>query len=64
MSSVRMDENRISYHDSFRKVYESIKKDGMTNIWDRYEAQGIAGDPDKRCPIMVHIEMSRKKLGI
>lgn len=22
----------------------------MNNIWDRYEAQGFGGDPDKRCP--------------
>ena len=22
----------------------------MTNIWDRFEAQGFSGDPDKRCP--------------
>ena len=42
-------QNRISYHESVRRVYERIKKDGMTNIWDRYEAQGM-GDPDKRCP--------------
>lgn len=41
---------RISYHDSVRKVYERIKKDNMTNIWDRFEAQGFGGDPDKRCP--------------
>ncbi len=42
--------NRISYHDSVRKVYERIKKDKMTNIWDRFKAQGFGGDPDKRCP--------------
>jgi carbon-monoxide dehydrogenase catalytic subunit len=41
---------RISYHDSVRKVYERIKKDNMTNMWDRFEAQGFGGDPDKRCP--------------
>ena len=40
---------RISYHKSVQTAYERIKKDGMTNIWDRYEAQGM-GDPDKRCP--------------
>lgn len=22
----------------------------MTNVWDRYEAQGFGADPDKRCP--------------
>ncbi len=42
--------NRISYHESVRRVYERIKKDNMNNIWDRYEAQGFGGNPDKRCP--------------
>jgi len=45
-----MDENRISYHESVRKVYERIKSDNMNNIWDRYRAQGLGGDPDQRCP--------------
>ena len=45
-----MEEGRISYHESVRRVYERIKKDGMNNIWDRYEAQGMGGDPDRRCP--------------
>ncbi len=45
-----MEDERISYHKSVRKVYERIKKDGITNIWDRFEAQGFGGDPDKRCP--------------
>lgn len=45
-----MEENRISYHESVRRVYERIKKDNMNNIWDRYEAQGFGGNPDKRCP--------------
>jgi carbon-monoxide dehydrogenase catalytic subunit len=44
-----LDENRISYHESVKKVYQRIKKDNMTNIWDRYEAQGMP-DPDRRCP--------------
>jgi len=44
-----MEGDRISYHESVRKVYQRIKKDGMDNIWDRYEAQGL-GAPDKRCP--------------
>ena len=44
-----MDKKRISYHDSVLKVYERIKKDGLTNIWDRYEAQGMGGNPDQRC---------------
>lgn len=45
-----MEPDRISYHSSVRKVYERIKKDKITNIWDRYEAQGIGNNPDMRCP--------------
>jgi carbon-monoxide dehydrogenase catalytic subunit len=45
-----MDGERISYHQSVRTVYERIKKDGMTNIWDRYQAQGLGDNPDQRCP--------------
>jgi len=45
-----MENERMSYHKSVQKAYERIKKDGMTNIWDRFEAQGFGGDPDKRCP--------------
>ncbi|MGC8816894.1 MAG: anaerobic carbon-monoxide dehydrogenase catalytic subunit [Candidatus Hadarchaeum sp.] len=45
-----MDEKRISYHPSVLRAYERIKRDGITNIWDRYEAQGLGGDPDRRCP--------------
>jgi carbon-monoxide dehydrogenase catalytic subunit len=45
-----MEGNRISYHESVRKVYDRIKKDNLTNIWDRYEAQGLGGNPDQRCP--------------
>ncbi len=45
-----MEGKRISYHKSVQKVYERIKKDGMINIWDRFEAQGMGGNPDKRCP--------------
>lgn len=46
-----MENERISYHESVRKAYfQRIKPDGITNIWDRYEAQGMGGDPDKRCP--------------
>lgn len=43
-----MEGDRISYHESVRKVYDRIKSDNMTNIWDRYEAQGM-GNPDQRC---------------
>ena len=45
-----MKNERISHHESVIRVYEKIKQDGMTNIWDRYEAQGMGGDPDQRCP--------------
>jgi len=45
-----MEENRISYHESVRRAYQRLKEHGMTNIWDRYAAQGLGGDPDKRCP--------------
>ena len=45
-----MEEDRISYHESVRRVFERIKRDGMNNVWDRYEAQGFGGNPDKRCP--------------
>lgn len=36
-----MEEERISYHESVRRVYDRIKKAGMSDIRDRYEAQGI-----------------------
>jgi carbon-monoxide dehydrogenase catalytic subunit len=45
-----MEGERVSYHKSVQKVYERIKKDGMTSIWDRFETQGFGKDPDKRCP--------------
>lgn len=45
-----MDGERVSYHVSVRKIYERLKKDNLTNIWDRYEAQGLGKDPDNRCP--------------
>lgn len=45
-----MEKDRISYHASVRRVYDRIKEDRMNNIWDRYEAQGMGGNPDQRCP--------------
>jgi carbon-monoxide dehydrogenase catalytic subunit len=45
-----MEEDRVSYHESVRSMYEKIKKDKMNNVWDRYQAQGLGGDPDRRCP--------------
>ncbi len=44
-----MDKERISYHESVLKVYERIKRDGISNVWDRYEAQGFGANPDQRC---------------
>ncbi len=43
-----MDESRISSHTSVKTAYKRIKEDDLTNIWDRFEAQGPR-DPDKRC---------------
>ncbi|HOK57671.1 MAG TPA: hypothetical protein PK659_02310 [Methanothrix sp.] len=43
-----MERERISYHGSVRRMYEQIRKDGMSNLWDRYESQGMGGDPDRR----------------
>lgn len=45
-----MEASRISHHESVLRVYDRIKKDGMDNIWDRFEAQGMGGNPDQRCP--------------
>jgi carbon-monoxide dehydrogenase catalytic subunit len=45
-----MEGERVSYHESVLRVYDRIKKDGMNTIWDRYEAQGMGGNPDQRCP--------------
>lgn len=45
-----MEGERISYHKTVQKVYERIKEDGLTSIWDRFKAQGFGDDPDKRCP--------------
>jgi carbon-monoxide dehydrogenase catalytic subunit len=46
-----MEGERVSYHESVRKVVEErLRPDGMSNLWDRFEAQGMGGDPDKRCP--------------
>ena len=44
-----MEGTRLSHHESVQRAYERIKRDGMTTIWDRYEAQGMGGDPDRRC---------------
>ena len=44
-----MEKDRISYHESVHRMYDRIKKDGMNNLWDRYEAQGSAKSPDTRC---------------
>ncbi|MGQ9604510.1 MAG: anaerobic carbon-monoxide dehydrogenase catalytic subunit [bacterium] len=44
-----MEAKRISYHDSVLRLYQRLKEDGITNVWDRYEAQGMGGNPDQRC---------------
>lgn len=44
-----MESNRISVHPSVIKLYERLKKDNMNTIWDRFEAQGLGGNPDQRC---------------
>lgn len=45
-----MEKERISFHPSVQASYERIKKAGLTNLWDRYEAQGLGSNPDQRCP--------------
>ncbi|MCX7982316.1 MAG: anaerobic carbon-monoxide dehydrogenase catalytic subunit [Syntrophales bacterium] len=45
-----MEKERISFHPSVQRAYERIKAMGVTNLWDRYEAQGLGGNPDQRCP--------------
>lgn len=46
-----MESERISCHESVQRIYEErIKPDGITSVWDRFEAQGMGGDPDRRCP--------------
>lgn len=47
---VKMEEDRISYHESVRKIYNRINKDKLDNIWERYEAQGMRYDPDRKGP--------------
>lgn len=49
-----MEEERISYHESVRRMYKKIKSDGLTNVWDRYEAQGTKDNPDQRCPFCMN----------
>ncbi len=50
MTKESMENERISHHASVVRMVEKIRNDGMTNLWDRYEAQGMGGDPDRRCP--------------
>jgi len=45
-----MEGKRVSHHESVRTAVERIRRDGLTNLWDRYEAQGLGSNPDKRCP--------------
>ena len=46
-----MDDERVSFHESVRRIYrERLSSQGITNLWQRFEAQGLGSDPDKRCP--------------
>lgn len=47
---VELKPERISAHESVRKLYEKLKEDGITNIWDRYVSQALGKDIDNRCP--------------
>ena len=47
---VELEPERISEHESVRKLYKRLKEDGMTNIWDRYAAQALGKNIDARCP--------------
>ena len=40
-----MEDERISYHASVRTMYTKLQEDGMSNVWDRYEAQGFGSVP-------------------
>lgn len=33
---VEKTEGRLSYHDSVEEMIPRIRKDGMSNVWDRY----------------------------
>lgn len=45
-----MEGTRISYHENVQKMVKRLRQDGVTNLWDRYVAQGLGDNPDKRCP--------------
>jgi len=46
----RLRKELIEEHESHDRLFVRLQQDGITNIWDRYEAQGLAfGDPDRRC---------------
>ncbi|SHF68524.1 carbon-monoxide dehydrogenase catalytic subunit [Desulfofundulus australicus DSM 11792] len=32
-------DGRVSVHDSVQEMYEHIRRDGLTNVWDRFEPQ-------------------------
>jgi len=44
-----MEDIRISHHESVKRVYRQLHEMGLSNVWDRYEAQGLGTDPDQRC---------------
>ncbi|MFW9921813.1 MAG: anaerobic carbon-monoxide dehydrogenase catalytic subunit [Candidatus Thorarchaeota archaeon] len=44
----------VQKHESHERLFVRLKQEGVTNIWDRYEVQGLAfGDPDRRCQFCV-----------
>lgn len=42
-------------------MYERIRQDHLTNVWDRYEAQKFGSDSDKRCPFCMAWKPRRQK---
>ncbi|MHA1122126.1 MAG: hypothetical protein ACTSPC_04875, partial [Candidatus Heimdallarchaeota archaeon] len=46
----RLRSELVEEHEKIDRVYKRIEKEGITNVWDRFEDQGLAfGDPDRRC---------------
>jgi len=46
----RLRKEAIEEHESHDRLFVRLQQDGITNIWDRFEAQGLAfGEPDRRC---------------
>ncbi|NHJ84818.1 MAG: anaerobic carbon-monoxide dehydrogenase catalytic subunit [Asgard group archaeon] len=45
----RLRKENLEKVSSIDSLHEIIRQRGLTNIWDRYKAQGLGGDPDRRC---------------